>query len=61
MGKIDYEPITEEDAWPVCPHCEKEISKVRYYEQTGVIRMKVVRIFVCPHCNKVIGNGMVGF
>lgn len=60
MGKIEYEPITDSDAWPVCPHCEKEIKKVRYYEQTGVIRMKVVRIFVCPRCNKVIGNGMVG-
>ena len=60
MGKMEYQAITEKDTWPICPYCEKEIKKVKYYEQTGIMRMKVVRIFVCPHCNKVLGNGMVG-
>jgi len=60
MGKIDYEPIQDADKWPICPHCGKEIQKVRYFEQTGIIRLKVIRIFVCPHCLKVLGTGMVG-
>ena len=49
-----------DDFLPVCPHCEKEIRRVSYFEQTGIIRLKVVRIFVCPHCQKVLGTGMVG-
>ena len=60
MGKIEYTSIQESDAWPICPYCEKEIKQVRYFEQTGVVRMKVVRVFVCPHCRKVLGTGMVG-
>lgn len=60
MGKIEYEAITDDDMWPLCPHCEEEIKTVKFYGQTGSVRMKVVRIFVCPHCNKVIGNGMIG-
>jgi len=60
MGKMDYEAIHDDDKWPICPHCEKEIRKVRYFEQTGIVRMKVVRLFVCPHCLKVLGAGMVG-
>ena len=60
MGKIEYTPIRSDDEWPLCPHCETEIKEIRYFEQTGVVRMKVIRVFVCPHCKKVIGNGMVG-
>ena len=62
MGKLEFKPITEEDAWPICPHCEREIKDViPYFEQAGVIAMKVTRIFVCPHCRKVIAAGTVGF
>jgi len=60
MGKMNYRPIRDEDKWPICPYCEKEIKEMCYFEQTGIIRHKVVRIFVCPHCLKVLGNGMVG-
>jgi hypothetical protein len=60
MNKMEYKPIEEENVWPVCPHCGKEIQLIRYFEQTGVVRMKVVRVFVCPHCRKVLGTGMVG-
>ena len=60
MGKIDYSPIHDRDKKPLCPHCEKEIDKVRYFEQTGVVKMKVIRLFVCPNCLKVLGTGMVG-
>jgi hypothetical protein len=61
MGKMNYTPIHDEDKWPICPYCDSEIKEMKYFEQTGVIRQKVVRIFVCPHCLKVLGNGMVGF
>ena len=60
MNKMEYKPIKEENVWPICPHCDKEIQLIRYFEQTGVVRMKVVRVFVCPHCRKVLGTGMVG-
>ena len=60
MNKMEYKPIKEADAWPICPHCEKEIHEIGYFEQSGIVRMKVVRVFVCPHCKKVIGTGMVG-
>ena len=60
MNKMEYKPIEEEDVWPICPHCSKAIQLIRYFEQTGVVRMKVVRVFVCPHCRKVLGTGMVG-
>lgn len=60
MGKMDYEPIVDDTKWPICPFCEKEIEKVRYFEQMGVVAMKVIRLFVCPHCLKVLGAGMVG-
>jgi len=60
MAKMEYEPIRDDDRRPICPHCEKAIDKVQYFEQTGIVRMKVVRLFVCPHCLKVLGTGMVG-
>lgn len=60
MGTITYEPIREKDKWPICPHCEKEMEKVKYFEQEGIIKLKVVRIFVCPHCLKALGTAMVG-
>jgi len=60
MAKMEYIPIREEGVWPICPHCSEEIKEMRYFEQTGVIRMKVIRLFVCPHCLKVLGTGMVG-
>ena len=60
MGKLDYTPIQDEDKWPICPYCGEEIKEMKYFEQTGIVRMKVVRIVVCPHCMKVLGNGMVG-
>ncbi len=60
MPKMEYEPIRDDGKRPVCPHCENEIEKVQYFEQTGLVRMKVVRLFVCPHCLKVLGTGIVG-
>ena len=60
MPKIDYEPITDEDRRPVGPYCEKEIETMRYFEQSGVMAMKVSRLFVCPNCLKVLGIGTVG-
>ena len=60
MTQINYVPIEEVSKRPVCPHCEKDIEEVHYFEQTGIIRMKVIRLFVCPHCLKVLGTGMVG-
>ena len=60
MPKMEYEAIRDDDKRPICPHCEQEIEKVQYVEQTGLVRMKVVRLFVCPHCLKVLGTGMVG-
>jgi hypothetical protein len=60
MGKIQYTPIEQEDLWPICPYCEKKIREIKYFAQTGVIRLKVVRVFVCPHCLKILGTGMVG-
>ena len=60
MAKMDYLPIQDDDKKPICPHCEKEIDEMRYFEQTGVMKMKVIRLFVCPHCLKVLGTGMVG-
>ena len=58
---MEYEPIRDEDKKPICPHCEKQMEKINYFEQEGVIKMKVVRIFVCPHCLKTLGTGMVGW
>jgi hypothetical protein len=60
MPKIDYKPINDDDKLPVCPHCEKEIRTMRYFEQPGVMALKVSRLFVCPHCLKVLGIGTVG-
>ena len=60
MAKMEYTPIVDTDKFPICPHCEKQIQEVRYFEQTGVVRMKVIRLFVCPNCLKVLGTGMVG-
>jgi len=60
MGKINYSPIRDEDKKPICPHCEKQIDEMRYFEQTGVVRMKVIRLFVCPHCLKILGTAMIG-
>jgi uncharacterized protein with PIN domain len=57
MPKLDCEPIRDEDRWPVCPHCEKEIKKMRYFENPGLVRSRVVRTYVCPHCLKVLGIG----
>jgi uncharacterized protein with PIN domain len=36
--------------WPICPHCGKEIEKIR---STNVGRM--LSILSCPHCRKVLG------
>jgi len=58
MVKLDYTPITEDDKWPICGYCDKEIKEMRYFEQTGIVRMKVIRLFVCPHCLKVLGTGV---
>ncbi len=60
MNKIKYKEIEDEKQWPICPHCNKEIREIGYFVQTGIVRMKVVRVFVCPHCIKVLGTGMVG-
>jgi hypothetical protein len=60
MAKIKYKPIKEDDKFPICPHCEKPIEEMRYFEQEGLVAMKVARLFVCPHCMKVLGVGMVG-
>lgn len=60
MGKMNYSPIQEEDKWPICPYCHEEIKEMKYFEQTGIVRMKVVRVFVCHHCMKVLGTGIVG-
>jgi uncharacterized protein with PIN domain len=60
MPKIEYKPIKDDDKQPICPHCEKPITEVRYFEQSGKIAMKVARLYVCPHCLKVLGVGMVG-
>ena len=61
MATMNYSPIREENKKPICPHCEKEIDSMQYFEQSGVVAMKVIRLFVCPHCLKVLGTGMVGF
>ena len=61
MPKITYEPIKDDDKLPICPHGEKEITTMRYFEQPGVMALKVSRLFVCPHCLKVLGIGTVGF
>ena len=60
MGKINYTPVQDEDKWPICPYCGEEIKEMQYFEQTGIVRLKVARVFVCPHCMKVLGTGMVG-
>ncbi len=60
MAKMDYEPIKDDDKLPICPHCEKEIQTMRYFEQTGFMAWKVSRLFVCEHCLKVLGIGTVG-
>ena len=60
MAKIDYSPIHDIDKKPICPYCDKKIDSMRYFEQSGVVKMKVIRLFVCPHCLKVLGTGMVG-
>jgi len=60
MGEMDYVPVRDASKKPVCPHCEKQIDEMQYFEQTGVVKMKVIRLFVCPHCLKVLGTGMVG-
>jgi hypothetical protein len=57
---MDYTPIKDELKKPICPHCEKHIYEMKYFEQEGVVAMKVIRLFVCPHCLKVLGTGMVG-
>ncbi len=49
MRTMEYLPIRDEDKKPICPYCEKEIEDMRYFEQAGTIKMKVVRLFVCPH------------
>lgn len=49
MENIEYVKVTHK--YPLCPHCEKEITKIEYIEQ-GVIRTTV--LFICPHCNKII-------
>lgn len=59
MGKTKMEYKCME-VLPVCPHCDKEIEEIGYIEQTGIVRLKVVRVFICPHCRKVLGTGMVG-
>lgn len=61
MTKIDYEPIGDDKLKPICPYCEKGMDKISYFEQSGLIKSKVVRIMVCPHCLKVLGTGMVGW
>lgn len=60
MPSMDYTPIKDEDKWPICPHCEKEIKEMRYFEQSGIFALKASRLFVCPHCLKVLGIGTVG-
>ena len=62
MGKkkIVFEPIQEDDRWPICPHCNTEIKKMKYLVQAGIMRLSESRLYVCPHCMKVLGTGVVG-
>jgi hypothetical protein len=60
MPKMDYTPIKDDDGWPICPHCEKEIREMKYFEQRRIIAKTVFRLFVCPHCLKVLGIDTVG-
>lgn len=57
---MKYKPIKDENKKPICPHCEKAIDEMHYFEQDGTIAMKVARLYVCPHCLKVLGVAMVG-
>ena len=60
MGMMKYSPIHDEAKKPICPHCERAIDEMSYFEQEGTVKMKVARLFVCPHCLKILGTGMVG-
>ena len=36
MSAMNYSPIREESKKPICPHWEKEIASMQYFEQSGV-------------------------
>ncbi len=57
--KIDFEVMREDDRWPICPHCNIEIKTIKYFEQTGIMRIYESFLYVCPHCMKVLGTGLL--
>ncbi|MGC9329268.1 MAG: hypothetical protein ACP5I1_16665 [Candidatus Hinthialibacter sp.] len=42
-----------EDVQPVCPHCEKELTKVYIHEIRGFLGKRY--IYFCPLCRKTLG------
>lgn len=45
----------EVDYYPLCPHCESELSDIHWRQLQAV---NAEYLFICPNCRKVIGVGV---
>ena len=45
--------IVEQDINPICPHSDKELSKIIKVKNSGFFNVK--SIICCPYCKKILG------
>jgi hypothetical protein len=43
----------EENEWPRCPHCQKELRQIHYKKKGWLLTFA---IYWCPHCRAVLGT-----
>jgi len=53
IGDMMIEEILTESEKAICPHCEKELSKLFAKKITSTFGVKFV--YFCFNCNKVLG------
>jgi len=44
--------IEKKEIVPVCPHCEKRVTKLIEVKRGA---FKINRVFCCPYCQKIVG------
>ena len=48
------------NAWPICPHCKKELKFI-WVKSKGLGFIERKQFLLCPHCRCFLGFGNINF
>jgi hypothetical protein len=53
--------LAPEGAWPICPHCRKELTEIWCKSKESGFSFAKNQLLFCPHCRCLLGFGHVNY